>query len=160
DRQVQPVHDHPRPLQRDEPAADHLIQLGEDRSNSLLCIHTLDDYRQVERENLDPIGAELGTCAVTHDRAKHGRASVVLLAQQLDNRLVKCSPLPAIPLADMDPHQGALSLKAVHSVVSLHQVLRTVTSLGLQPTTRIEQRTSETQPRDVPTSDRATLRTM
>jgi PAS domain S-box-containing protein len=44
-RQVGAVHDDPGTFQRDEPAADHLVELGENLSNALLGIHALEDDR-------------------------------------------------------------------------------------------------------------------
>jgi PAS domain S-box-containing protein len=113
-RELRPVHDHPGSLQGDEAAADHLIEFGKDRRDLVLGIDTLHDDREIERQHFDPVGAQPGARAESHDRTEDGCAGVVAVPQQLDDRLVERLAVILVALADVNAHQGALSLEAVH----------------------------------------------
>src|SRR5437773_8249492 len=113
-RLVWTVHDHVDPLQRDQAAADHRVELGKNRVDPLLRFYALDHNRQVERQ-LEELGRmNPATCAKGHDATRDCRAGIVALAQELHDRPVQRLTLELVALADVDPHQYPLTLQAVH----------------------------------------------
>src|SRR6185437_4185002 len=113
------VHDHAHLLERDQPAAEHGVELGKDGVDLLLRLDAFDDDRQVDGELDEPVGVNLGCRAETHDAAEHGGSGVVPRAEQLDDLLIQRLAVVLVGFADVDPHQHAFALKAVHGSLRL-----------------------------------------
>src|SRR5262249_50560357 len=96
------------------PSPDHVVELGKNGVDLLFRLHALDDEWQIERELEKAIGAQMAARAVSHDRSIHGGAGVVLSAQHLDDRRVQRLSVELVALADVDAHQHALALEAMH----------------------------------------------
>src|SRR6266568_6187051 len=69
-RLVWAVHDHVHPLQGDEAATDHRVQLGKNRVDPLLRFYALDHNRQVERQLQEFGSMNPATCAKRHDATR------------------------------------------------------------------------------------------
>ncbi len=108
------VANHADLLHGDEPAAHHPVHLRQHAFEMRLRVHDLDDEREVGREPEearlvdDRIGPEAG------DAPQHRRAGQALRAEQLEQRHGERAPLPAIRLADEDPHEHLLAFDPSH----------------------------------------------
>src|SRR6266516_2768795 len=113
---ARPIHDHAGALERDQAAADHLIQLRKDGLNRLFRLHDLEDQRQVEGQPQHLVGVHLAARAEARDAAQHRGAGQSLLAKLLEQRLVQGLAVVLVALADEDPHERALAVKPMGHV--------------------------------------------
>src|SRR5439155_23828513 len=111
-----PIHDHAGPLERDQAASDHLVQLRKDGLNRLFRLHDLEDQRQVEGQPQHLVGVHLAARAEARDAAQHRGAGQSLLAKLLEQRLVQGLAVVLVALADEDPHERALAGKQMGHV--------------------------------------------
>src|SRR5881296_45307 len=107
------VEDHPCPLERDEPSADHLVEVGENRLDRFLGFHDFDDEREIEREAQDFLRVNDARGPEAGHTPEHCRASKSLLAELLEERLVQRLATVLVALTDEDPHQRAFALELV-----------------------------------------------
>src|SRR6185312_15272858 len=114
---VGPIHDHVGSLERDQTAADHLIELRKDRFDPFARFDALDDDREVRRQELDAVGVQSAAGSESHRCAKHGCAGIVALAEGADDRFVQRLAVKLVALADIDAHECALAREAVHAAL-------------------------------------------
>src|SRR5207237_8232315 len=133
-----PIQNRPCPLQRDQPAPDHLVQVGQDRLDRRFGLHDLDDERQIERQPQHLVGVHHARRPEPGHPAQHGRAREPPGAQLLEQRLVQWLAVILVALADEDPHQGAFALEAMPHAASrptlLHATAVPVITAARQPT--------------------------
>src|SRR3954452_3369457 len=94
-------------LERDEPVADHRVDLRQDLPQPVLLVDDLDEDREVGGEGQDPGRVEVVLRTESLDPADDGRAREPALSQQMDDRLVERLALPRVGLADIDPGEEA-----------------------------------------------------
>src|SRR5690242_617075 len=111
------VHDHPGSLERNQPAADHRIKLGQNGFDSLLRLDAFDHDREIGRKLEEPVGVNLGARSKCHDPAERGCTRVLLLSQKFDDLLIERLAIELVALSDVNPHENALALESVHTVV-------------------------------------------
>ena len=99
-------------LERDQPIADHLVELGQDGADAVLLVDDLDQDRQVLRETQQPGRVEVRVGAEALDAADDGRAGQLPLAQERDDRLVERLAIVVVRLADVDPDEQRRTLDA------------------------------------------------
>src|ERR1043166_6255270 len=108
------VHDDPGLLQRDEPPADHPVELGQDGVDLLLGVDALDDQRKIDGEAQDLVAVQPRGGPEAQDGAAYRRSGVVPLPEEAHDRLVERLALPLVALPDVNPHEDTLSDQAVH----------------------------------------------
>src|SRR5437588_12200138 len=84
-RLVRTVGDDVHFFERDETAANHLVEGGEDLIYLLLGLHALDDNWEIERQIEKSRGVNPAAGAETHDAARDGCSGVVPPAKARDN---------------------------------------------------------------------------
>src|SRR5262249_4632910 len=77
-------------------------------------VDDLDDQREIGGELQDPRGVEDRVRPEPRDAAEHGRPGQVLRPEQLEQRGHERAPLPAVALADEDPHQDLVAVELSH----------------------------------------------
>src|ERR1019366_879845 len=113
------VHDHTHLLQRDQSAADHLVESRQDTLDAFMRIHAFDDDRQVAAQPKDRAPVHDGGRSETEHAAKRCGSREMLLSQQFDDGLIERPVLPTVVGADMDPHERAFALESLrHGIPS------------------------------------------
>src|SRR5207247_7458062 len=98
------IENHLGPLEGDQPAADHVVQVGEDPLDRLLGLDDLDNEGQVEGEAQHLRGVHDARGAEPGHPTDHRRASEPLLAELLEQRLVQRLAVIFVALADEYAH--------------------------------------------------------
>src|SRR5438445_490766 len=103
------VEDHVRLLQSDQPATNHLTEIGQNGPNRIIGFDDLDDQRQVDRKPQHFVRVHLAGRPKTSDATQDRRPREPLAAKALEQRLIKGLAVVLVVFADEDPHQRALA---------------------------------------------------
>src|SRR3990170_124629 len=107
------VEDHANAFERDQAAADHLVQPGKQALDALGILDDLHDNGQVLRQAQYLVGVVAAGGTVAGDAAQHGGAAESFVAKEIDQRVIERSPVPLVRFSDVDAHQGSLAFNAL-----------------------------------------------
>src|SRR5712664_3814491 len=102
-----PIEQHFRALERDQPVADHLLEVGHERFDLVRRVDDLDHDRQILRELQQLGGVNAAVSTEAHEAFDDRRAGEAALARLDHDRFVERLPVPAVRFADEDPQQLA-----------------------------------------------------
>jgi Tol biopolymer transport system component len=119
-----PIHDHFRSFQRDHPAADHGIELGQNRPDLFFRLDALDGDWHVERKHLNPVAVNLGVRSERHGTSQNGGAREMPFSEEPDDFLVGELSVVLIGLAHENAHEHPFACELLHhSSVALDSTL-------------------------------------
>src|SRR5262249_35241714 len=103
------IQEHFSALERDQPIADHLLEVGHEGLNLVRRVHDLDDDWQILRELQQLCGVDAAVRAEAHESLHDGGAGQPALARFEHDRFIERLAVPAIRLAAEVPQQLAFS---------------------------------------------------
>lgn len=98
-------------LERDEPTANHCIQLGQNALDPFGILNQLNDDGEIPGEPQDLVGVVATGRSVASHAAQDGHTAEILAAKEFHDGFVEGLSLPLVGFTDKNPHQGPVAFE-------------------------------------------------